>query len=140
MTSASTLDELVELYHDITTTVEYEVQSYDGSLGDMITRNNDIRYFAVDDRLYPLGGAYYADQSYHRGQTTGIFYAPTTLSGLDPDHYIEAVYQTQRGDRPTVYMSAERFEQESMSDIVKQQSGAMEDSSDMIQLLSLIHI
>jgi hypothetical protein len=137
LTSALTLDELVELYHDITTTVEYEVQSYDGSLGDMITRNNDIRYFAVDDRLYPLGGAYYADQSYHRGQTTGIFYAPTTLSGLDPDHYIESVYQTQRGDRPTVYMSAERFEQESMSDIVKQQSGAMEDSSDMIQLVDI---
>ena len=137
LTSALTLDQLVEFYHDITTTVEYEVQSYDGSLGDMITRNNDIRYFAVDDRLYPLGGAYYADQSYHRGQTTGIFYAPTTLSGLDPDHYIESVYQTQRGDRPTVYMSAERFEQESMSDIVKQQSGAMEDSSDMIQLVDI---
>ena len=34
-------------------------------------------------------------------------------------------------------MSAERFEQESMSDIVKQQSGAMEDSSDMIQLVDI---
>ena len=37
LTSASTLDELVELYHDITTTVEYEVQSYDGSLGDTVS-------------------------------------------------------------------------------------------------------
>ena len=47
-------------------------------MGETIERNNEIRYFAIDDRLYPLGGAYYADQSYHRGQTTGIFYAPTT--------------------------------------------------------------
>ena len=137
LTTALTLDELVELYHDISTLIVYEVQDYGGSLGETIERNNEIRYFAIDDRLYPLGGAYYADQSYHRGQTTGIFYAPTTLSGLDPNHYIESVYETQRGDRPTVFMSAERYEQEYMSDVVKQQSGAMEDSSDMIQLVDI---
>ena len=140
LTSALTLDELVQLYHEITTMVEYEVQDYEGSLGETINRNNEIRYFAIDDRLYPLGGAYYADQSYHRGQTTGIFYAPTTLSGLDPSHYIESVYETQRGDPslvPTVFMSAERYEQEYMTDVVKQQSGAMQDSSDMIQLVDI---
>ena len=125
------------MYHDISSQVVYEVQDYQGSLGETIERNNEIRYFAIDDRLYPLGGAYYADQSYHRGQTTGIFYAPTTLSGLDPNHYIESVYETQRGDRPTVFMSAERYEQEYMSDVVKQQSGAMEDSTDMIQLVDI---
>ena len=137
LTTALTLDELVEMYHDISSQVVYEVQDYEGSLGETIERNNEIRYFAIDDRLYPLGGAYYADQSYHRGQTTGIFYAPTTLSGLDPNHYIESVYETQRGDRPTVFMSAERYEQEYMSDVVKQQSGAMEDSTDMIQLVDI---
>ena len=137
LTTALSLDELVELYHDISTQVVYEVQDYGGSLGETIERNNEIRYFAIDDRLYPLGGAYYADQSYHRGQTTGIFYAPTTLSGLDPNHYIESIYETQRGDRPTVFMSAERYEQEYMSDVVKQQSGAMEDSTDMIQLVDI---
>ncbi len=137
LTTALTLDELVEMYHDISSQVVYEVQDYEGSLGETIERNNEIRYFAIDDRLYPLGGAYYADQSYHRGQTTGIFYAPTTLSGLDPNHYIESVYETQRGDRPTVFMTAERYEQEYMSDVVKQQSGAMEDSTDMIQLVDI---
>jgi hypothetical protein len=86
--------------------MEYEVQDYEGSLGQTIMRNNEIRYFAIDDRLYPLGGAYYADQSYHRGQTTGIFYAPTTLSGLDPNHYIESIYETQQKGQ-TKYMSAE---------------------------------
>ena len=34
-------------------------------------------------------------------------------------------------------MSAERYEQEYMSDVVKQQSGAMEDSTDMIQLVDI---
>ncbi len=137
LTTALTLDELVEMYHDISSQVVYEVQDYEGSLGETVERNNEIRYFAIDDRLYPLGGAYYADQSYHRGQTTGIFYAPTTLSGLDPNHYIESVYETQRGNRPTVFMSSERYEQEYMSDVVKQQSGAMEDSTDMIQLVDI---
>jgi len=137
LTTALSLDELVAMYHDISSQVVYEVQDYEGSLGETIDRNNEIRYFAIDDRLYPLGGAYYADQSYHRGQTTGIFYAPTTLSGLDPNHYIESVYETQRGDRPTVFMSAERYEQEYLSDVVKQQSGAMEDTTDMIQLVDI---
>ena len=37
------------------------------------------------NRLYPLGGQYYEDYSYHQGQTTGIFHAPTSLSGLDTE-------------------------------------------------------
>ena len=136
LTSALSTEQLVDLYHDISTSMEYEVQDYEGSLGQTIMRNNEIRYFAIDDRLYPLGGAYYADQSYHRGQTTGIFYAPTTLSGLDPNHYIESIYETQQKGQ-TKYMSAEQYELEYMNDVVKQQSGAMDDPADMIQLIDI---
>ena len=131
------LDELVDIYHDLTTTIEYEVQDYEGSLGQTITRNNEIRYFAIDDRLYPLGGMYNADSSYHRGQTTGIFYAPTTLSGLDPDDYIASLYHAARGEQNLLPMSAERYEDEYMNDVVRQQSGALEDATQMIRLVDI---
>ena len=90
-------EEINDLYHDMSTELVYEVQDYNGKLGETISRNNEIRYFAVDNRLYPLGGQYYEDYSYHQGQTTGIFHAPTSLSGLDTETYISSVYQTQRG-------------------------------------------
>ncbi len=131
------LEELVDIYHDLTTTIEYEVQDYEGSLGQTITRNNEIRYFAIDDRLYPLGGMYNADASYHRGQTTGIFYAPTTLSGLDPDDYIASLYHSARGEQDLLPMSAEKYEQEYMNDVVRQQSGALEDATQMIRLVDI---
>ncbi len=131
------LDELVDIYHDLTTTIDYEVQDYEGSLGQTITRNNEIRYFAIDDRLYPLGGMYNADASYHRGQTTGIFYAPTTLSGLDPDDYIASLYHAARGEQDLLPMSAQRYEDEYMNDIVRQQSGALEDATQMIRLVDI---
>ena len=137
LTSAFTLEELVDLYDDLTTSIEYEVQDYEGALGQTIFRNNEIRYFAIDDRLYPLGGRYYEDSSYHRGQTTGIFYAPTTLSGLDPDHYIESVYLTQRGTGPIIPMTQAQYEQEYLNDIVRQQSGALQDSTLIIQLVDI---
>ena len=111
LTKAFDMDELVDIYHGITG-LEYDVQNYEGDLGEMVTRNNDIRYFAIDNRLYPLGGAYYADYQYHRGQTTGIFHAPTGLSGLDMDDYITAVYETQRGDGPIIPRTAAEYEQE----------------------------
>ena len=83
LTSAFQLNELVSIYDGITSIDTYEVTDYDGGT---TTRNHEIRYFAVDNRLYPLGGKYNADySSYHRGQTTGIFHAPTHLSGLDID-------------------------------------------------------
>lgn len=137
LTAGFSLEELVDIYHDLTTTIEYEVQDYEGSLGEMITRNNEIRYFAIDDRLYPLGGMYNADASYHRGQTTGIFYAPTTLSGLDPDDYIASLYHAARGEQDLLPMSAERYEQEYMNDVVRQQSGALEDATQMIRLVDI---
>ena len=53
-----------------------------------VLRNHDIRYFAVDSRLYPVGGLYNARAGYHGYSPTGIFCTPTTLSGLDPNMYI----------------------------------------------------
>ena len=140
LTTAFTTDELVDFYHDLSTSVEYEVQDYESSIGQTITRNNEIRYFAIDDRLYPLGGRYYEDSSYHRGQTTGIFYAPTTLSGLDPDNYIDSVYWAQRaGQTPQPYSAAE-YEEAYLNDVVAQQSGAMTDPSMMINLVDIQYV
>ena len=130
-------DGINSLYHDISTILNYEVQNYEGPLGDMISRNNEIRYFAVDNRLYPLGGQYYEDYSYHQGQTTGIFHAPTTLSGLDTETYISSVYQTQRGDGPIIPRSAEEYEIEYLNDIIRQQSGALTDANEMIRMIDI---
>jgi len=128
------LDQIVGLYHDLSTSIEYEVQDYEGQTGETIVRTNDIRYFAVDDRLYPLGGKYYEDSNYHRGQTTGIFYAPTTLSGLDPNDYMISEYITQKGTDPERIMSAEAYEVAYLADIVAQQSGSLTDASQIIRL------
>ena len=135
LSSAFEMSDLSDIYHGITS-LEYDVQNYEGELGDMVTRNNDIRYFAIDNRLYPLGGAYYADYQYHRGQTTGIFHAPTGLSGLDLDDYITSVYQTQRGDGPILDMSAAQYEEAYLADIVRQSSGAS-DSTEIIRMVDI---
>jgi len=130
--------ELVDMYHDITSSVSYEVQDYEEGLGVTVERNNDIRYFAVDNRLYPLGGSYYEDYSYHRGQTTGIFHAPTSLSGLDLDDYISTNYLTQRGaDGPVIPRTADEYEEEYLNDVVRQQSGAAQDATEIIQMIDI---
>ena len=130
--------QLVDMYHSITTSVTYEVQDYEEGLGVTVERNNDIRYFAVDNRLYPLGGSYYEDYSYHRGQTTGIFHAPTALSGLDLDNYISTNYLTQRGaDGPVIPRTSEEYEQEYLNDVVRQQSGAAQDATEVIQMIDI---
>ncbi len=133
LTHVFNLEELVDLYHDLTS-IEYEVASYDGGPGETVTRNNDIRYFAVDNRLYPIGGYQYAESGMHYGNPTGIFYAPTTLSGLDPDDYIESVYITQRGDRPEQEMTGAEFETAYMADLLAGQSGS---GGDIIQLVDV---
>ncbi len=138
LVQAFSMEELVDLYHQITSEVFYEVQDYEAGLGETTERNNDIRYFAVDNRLYPLGGSYYGDYNYHRGQTTGIFHAPTGLSGLDLDDYISTLYQTQRGvDGPIILRTSDEYEQEYLNDIVRQQSGAAADASEMIQMVDI---
>ena len=134
--TAFDMSELADIYHGITN-LEYDVQNYEGSLGETITRNNDIRYFAIDNRLYPLGGAYYADYEYHRGQTTGIFHAPTGLAGLDMKDYITSVYDTQRGDGPIIPRTAQEYEQEYLNDITRNQYTQQNDQSAIIRLVDI---
>ena len=117
LTHVFSLDELVDLYHDLTS-IDYEVATYEGGPGETIVRNNDIRYFAVDNRLYPVGGYQYAESGMHYGNPTGIFYAPTTLSGLDPDNYITSEYITSEGP-----MSALEFEERYLAQLLASQSG-----------------
>ncbi|MDP6906533.1 MAG: STT3 domain-containing protein [Candidatus Thalassarchaeaceae archaeon] len=131
--TALSMEEMVSLYHDLTA-LEYEVASFESGPGETVVRNNDIRYFAVDNRLYPIGGYQYAEQGLHSGNPTGIFYAPTTLSGLDPDNYLQTVYITQRGDRPEQEMTGLEFEEQYVNDILASQSGT---GGDIIELVDV---
>ena len=132
LTSAFELSELVDIYDGISSMVNYEVSNYDEAHGITTTRNHEIRYFAVDNRLYPLGGSYYGDyQTYHRGQTTGIFHAPTHLSGLDIDTYIKTTYETNQGS-----MTSQEYQDRYLEDIRAQASGSS-TAEDMITMTDI---
>ena len=125
------MEELVELYHQLTTDVTYTVANSEGSPGEMINRNHDIRYFAVDNRLYPVGGSY----SQSGGNPTGIFYAPTTLSGLDPETYMTTWYVTQRGESGfRVDMTQKEYEEQYKADVLANQN---QNSADIIQAVDV---
>ena len=124
LTTALDMDELVELYHGITHDITYTVANSEGNPGDLINRNHDIRYFAVDNRLYPTGGSY--QQS--GGNPTGIFYAPTTLSGLDPETYMKTWYVTQRGSSSYyIDMTQEEYEEQLEADYLASESQSTEE-------------
>ena len=130
--TAFALEDLVQIYDGISSIDSYEVSDYDESHGTTTTRNHEIRYFAVDNRLYPLGGKYYQDyKDYHRGQTTGIFHAPTHLSGLDINSYITTTYETNQGP-----MSSDEFQSRYLEDLKAQASGAS-TGEDMIQMTDM---
>ena len=131
LTTVLDMEELVELYHQITTDVTYEVENSEGNPGDTMIRNHDIRYFAVDNRLYPTGGSYQSSG----GNPTGIFYAPTTLAGLDPETYMKTWYVTQRGSSNFyVDMTQEEYEEQYRNDIIASES---QNAADVIQAVDL---
>jgi asparagine N-glycosylation enzyme membrane subunit Stt3 len=131
LTAALDMEQLVSLYAELTTSITYEVSDSSGSPGDTLLRNHDIRYFAVDNRLYPTAGSYGATG----GNPTGIFYAPTTLSGLDPSTYMDTFYVTQRGDSSFfVDMTQAQYEDEYKSDILRSQS---QNSVDIIRAVDI---
>jgi len=132
LVTAFDTEELVNLYHDLSS-ISYSIQDYDDSLGNLVDRNNEIRYFAVDNRLYPLGGSFYEDYSYHGGGATGIFHAPTGLSGLDMNDYITSLYQTQRGNGAIEPKTQAEFEASYLYDLELQQSGVITDPSMVIR-------
>ena len=113
-----------DLYNDLINLEGlYRVQDYEGAPGETITRDHEIRYFAIDDRLYPRAGRYTADSNYNRGQPMGIFGAPTILSGQDIVTYMDEVYETVRGEFKDE-MSREEVDEAMQKDFLNQQAGA----------------
>ena len=134
LTGALDSETLNDLYSDIISLDIYEVQDSEGAPGEMITRNHEISYFAIDTRLYPMGGGAYSDSNYNRGNPTGIFYAPTILSGQNPDHFMDTVYETQRGSESIIERTAEDFNEQYKMDVLRSQSGG---DVEVIQLVDV---
>ena len=118
-------DQIVDLYDDLITDLEghYTVQDYEAGPGVTTDRDHEIRYYAIDNRLYPRAGRYTADMNYNQGQPMGIFGAPTILSGQDVSTYMDEVYETIRGDFPDEMTRAE-VDEAITQDFLNQQSGA----------------
>jgi len=119
-----TSSEIIDLYDDIIGMEDYyEVQDYEGAPGETISRDHEIRYFAVDNRLYPRAGKYTADQNYNNRQPMGIFGAPSILSGQDVQTFLSTVYETTRGGFEQE-MTTEEVDEAMYQDMLNQQSGA----------------
>ncbi|MCS5537485.1 MAG: hypothetical protein NZ770_05215, partial [Candidatus Poseidoniaceae archaeon] len=94
LTNALDSEDLHSLYTDLMSMDVYDVPDSEGKPGETFRRNHEIRYFAVDNRLYPIGGRYNQDANYNYGNPTGIFHAPTTLGGQDVDTFLRTTYET----------------------------------------------
>ena len=116
--------QIIDMYDDlINLEGYYSVQDYNGAPGETIDRDHEIRYFAIDNRLYPRAGRYTEDMNYNQGQPMGIFGAPTILSGQDVSTYMDEVYETMRGEFPDE-MTREEVDLAITEDFLNQQSGA----------------
>ncbi|HIF17118.1 MAG TPA: hypothetical protein EYQ85_07720 [Candidatus Poseidoniales archaeon] len=120
LTSALDSEEINALYSDLMSLDIYDVADSEGKPGETFQRNHEIRYFAVDNRLYPIGGRYNEDSRYNYGNPTGIFHAPTTLGGQDVDTFLSTTYETVRGGYDED-MSSEKYEEAYLQDILNQQ-------------------
>ena len=115
--------QIVDFYDDlIGMEGYYKVQDYNGLPGDTISRDHEIRYFAIDNRLYPRAGRYTADYNYNQGQPMGIFGAPTILSGQDISTFMDEVYETSRGSR-NFEMTRTEVDDAMTNDFLDQQAG-----------------
>jgi asparagine N-glycosylation enzyme membrane subunit Stt3 len=125
LTNGLSDDVVVDLYHDVIELENnYVVQDYNGAPGETIERDHEIRYFAIDDKLYPRAGRYNSEAGYNGGRPLGIFGAPTILSGQDFNTFTNEVYETKRGDEPVREMDREAVDDAMLKDILDQQSGA----------------
>ena len=131
LTSALDSEELHSLYVDLSNNAVYSVQDYEGAPGETITRDHEIRYFAIDNRLYPRAGLYSSE--YSGGSPTGIFAAPTILSGQDTGTFMDEVYMTARGQFNDE-MTREEFDEEMRKDVLNQQSGATFDPLSLVDI------
>ncbi len=117
-------EQIIDMYDDlINLEGYYKVQDYDGAPGEIVERDHEIRYFAIDNRLYPRAGRYTQDMNYNQGQPMGIFGAPTILSGQDISTYMDEVYETMRGEFPDE-MTREEVDRAITEDFLNQQSGS----------------
>ena len=116
-------NQIIDLYDDLISMEDYyHVQDYNGLPGDTISRDHEIRYFAIDNRLYPRAGRYTADYNYNQGQPMGIFGAPTILSGQDISTFMDEVYETSRGSR-NFEMTRTEVDDAMTNDFLDQQAG-----------------
>ena len=120
LTSSLDSDDLHTLFADLSNNAVYTVQDYEGAPGDTITRDHEIRYLAVDTKLYPRGGSY--NSEYSGGNPTGIFAPVSILSGQDFSTFMDEVYMTSRGQFNDE-MTREEFDEEMRKDILNQQAG-----------------
>ena len=125
LTNGFSDNEIIDMYHAIIELEDiYSVQDYNGAPGETIERDHEIRYFAVDDKLYPRAGRYNSEAGYNGGRPLGIFGAPTILSGQDYNTFTNEVYETKRGDQPVREMDREAVDEAMLKDVLDQQSGA----------------
>ena len=134
LTGSLDSEEINDLYDAIIGLDIYEVQDSESAPGQTITRNHEIAYFAIDTRLYPMGGGAYSDTSFNRNNPTGIFYAPTILSGQDPAHFMDTIYETQRGSESIIERTADDFNEQYKMDVLRSQSGG---DVEVIQLVDV---
>jgi asparagine N-glycosylation enzyme membrane subunit Stt3 len=125
LTDALDTEELNSLYSNLMALDIYDVPDSEGAPGETFRRNHEIRYFAVDNRLYPIGGRYDQDRAYNYGNPTGIFHAPTSLGGQDVDTFLKTTYETER-DGIDEEMTAERYEEAYLQDLLNQQQQGAE--------------
>ncbi|RAH14247.1 MAG: hypothetical protein CMB20_003610 [Methanobacteriota archaeon] len=119
------------LFADLSNNAVYTVQDYEGAPGDTITRDHEIRYLAVDTKLYPRGGSYNSD--YSGGNPTGIFAPVSILSGQDFNTFMDEVYMTSRGQFNNE-MTREEFDDEMTKDILNQQAGQDFDPLELVDV------
>ena len=130
--------QIIDLYDSLIKMENYySVQDYYGAPGELVDRDHEIRYFAIDSRLYPRAGRYTADQGYNRGQPMGIFGAPTILSGQDITTFMDEVYETTRGEFQDE-MTREEVDEAITQDFLNQQAGS-EDPPLQVQDVRVDH-
>ena len=124
-------EKLHTMFADLSNNAVYTVQDYEGAPGDTITRDHEIRYLAVDAKLYPRGGSYNSD--YSGGNPTGIFAPVSILSGQDFNTFMDEVYMTSRGQFNDE-MTREEFDDEMTKDILNQQAGQDFDPLELVDV------
>ena len=116
------LSQIIDLYDDlIGMEGYYHVQDYNGLPGDTISRDHEIRYFAIDNRLYPRAGRYTADYNTIR-VNQWVSWRSNILSGQDISTFMDEVYETSRGSR-NFEMTRTEVDDAMANDFLDQQAG-----------------